>query len=159
MVVDIFVRAIDFVLAPLAIFPPYVTILLVSALITFMIVALNRVIVNKKFIEEIRHRMEQLKENITQAQKENDKENLQKFLNELMHVNNQYMKHTFKTLIVSLIIVSIFLPWLGYKYSGLAINVPFNLPFTGAHIEWLYWYILVSLAAGWILRKLFGATV
>ena len=156
---DFFVGAVNVVLAPLAVFPPTVTILLVSTIITSIIFIMNRLIVNKKFVEDLRMRMEQLKENITQAQKENNKENLQTHMSELMKLNNQYVKHTFKTFIVSAVVVTLFLPWLGWKYSAATVGVPFGLPILGTHIEWLYWYILVSFAIGWVSRKLFGSVV
>ena len=157
MVLEFFIGAVDYVMAPLAIFPPYAAILIVSAMITSIIIIVNRLIVNKKFIDQIRLRMEQLKESITQAQKDNDKENLQKFVNELMQVNGNYMKHSFKMIIASLVIVSIFLPWLGFKYAAASVGIPFSLPFIGEHLTWLYWYVLVSFLVGWLARKLFGA--
>jgi len=106
----------------------------------------------------LKRNMEEIKENLTEAQKEGNKENVNKFLSELMKVNNQYLRHSFKTLIISLLIVSLFLPWLAQKYQGLTVaTLPFNLPFIGSGLNWLYWYIFVSLAVGWLIRKLLGA--
>src|SRR2546422_1335145 len=138
MVLEFFVQAVDFVFGPLTIFPAHITILLVSTLISVIILALNRVVINRKIVDEIRLKMEQLKEDITRAQKEKNSENIQKFMNELLKVNNQYMKHMFKTMVISLVIVSIFLPWLGWKYSASTVAVPFTLPLLGSHIGWLY---------------------
>ena len=66
----------------------------------------------------------------------------------------------FWCLIVSMIVIAIFLPWVQSKYEGFAAvaSLPFNLPFVGSSLNWLYWYILVSLTIGWIVNKLFGAT-
>lgn len=156
MVFDFIGQMIDPVFAPLAVFSPDVTIFIFSAMLTLLILFVNRLLVKKSFIEEIRTKMEQLKEKITQAQKEGNKEELQKFMGELMQTNNQYMKHNFKTLIVSLIVLSLLLPWLSYRYSAVIINIPFSLPFLGSQISWVYWYVLASFAVGWGARKVFG---
>ncbi|NIO19273.1 MAG: DUF106 domain-containing protein [Candidatus Aenigmarchaeota archaeon] len=38
----------------------------------------------------------------------------------------------------------------------LLVKMPFPLPFVGYHLNWLLWYILCTLPATWILRKLMG---
>lgn len=160
MVIETIAAALDLVLTPITIFPMYISVLLVAALITVLIMGLNRLFINRTVIKEIKKRMEEIREQLTQAQKIGDKENTSKFLNELMKTNSQYMKHTFKTLIISLIVISLFLPWLSFKYEGLAVaQLPFALPIIGTSLTWLYWYILVSLSVGWLLRKLLGSEI
>ncbi len=159
MVFDFIGQAIDPLFAPLTILPPVVSIFIFSAMVTVVILVGNRLIINKSFVDEIRKRMEQLKENITQAQKEGNKDNLQKNMNELMQANNKYMMHSFRTLIISLIVIALLLPWLSYRYSTAVINLPLGLPFFGSQISWIYWYVLVSFAVGWGIRKIFGAVI
>ena len=85
---------------------------------------------------------------------------MNRFLNDLMKTNNDYMKQTFKTMIISLVIISLFLPWLANHYAiSQVAKLPFNLPVIGAKMTWIYWYALVSLMAGWVARKIFGAEV
>ncbi|NIO23019.1 MAG: DUF106 domain-containing protein [Candidatus Aenigmarchaeota archaeon] len=38
----------------------------------------------------------------------------------------------------------------------LLIRMPFPLPFFGYHLNWLMWYIICTLPATWIFRKLLG---
>jgi uncharacterized membrane protein (DUF106 family) len=121
---------------------------------------INRLLVNKNLVKEIKTKMEEIKENLNQAQKLGNKEHANKLIDEMMRTNNQYMKLTFKALIVSMIVISLFLPWVGEKYKGLTVALlPFNLPFVGASMEWLYWYIIVSITLGWIANKLLGASL
>lgn len=151
------ISALDFLFLPLTFFQNHISILLISILLTTIIFVINRLFVNKNLVNETKRKMEEIRESLTQAQKEGNKENIEKFLNELMKTNTQYMRQTFKTLIISLIIISFFLPWLNYRYQGLTVAaLPFNLPLIGSSLNWLYWYILISLAVGWVIRKIFG---
>lgn len=145
----------DFVLSPIAAFPPHLAILITSFLVTAMIIGINRLFTKRSVIQEIKNRIEEIRENLTRAQKEGNTENINKFLNEMIKANNEYMKYTFKTLIISIVIATLFLPWLSYKYSGLTVaTLPFSVPLIGSELNWIYWYILASLTIGWILNKL-----
>lgn len=147
----------DVVFSPLNILQNHVSIFLISFALTIVVLILNRIFVNKDLIREIKNKMADIRENLTKAQKEGNKENVEKFLSELMKVNNEYMKHSFKSLMVSLIVLSLFFPWLNYKYAGLTVaTLPFNLPIIGSKLTWLYWYILVSFTIGWVIRKIFN---
>lgn len=159
MVTDIIVKALDVVLGPLSVFQPHVAIVIVSLIITAAIMLLNRLVVNKKAVNEIKEKMEQIREQMTQAQKEDNKENVQKYINEWTSINNSYMKHTFKTMIVSLVVLLLFYSWLGFKFTGLAVGIPFPIPFVGASVDWPIWYVIASLSIGWVSRKLFGAGI
>lgn len=153
MVINVF----NIVFSPLSAFSPIVSLLIVSAFLTTLVLCVNRVVVNRKLIKEIKDRMQQVRDNLTAAQKMGDKENVNKFLAEMMNVNNIYMKQTFKTMIVSLVLIGLFLPWLKYKYGGMVVaTLPFTLPFIGNSLSWVYWYILVSFTIGWVLGKVLG---
>lgn len=157
MVYQQVISALDVILSPLTVFPYHISVLLISVLLTVLILCLNRVFINKDLMKQIKSRMEELRENLTQAQKEGNKENINKYMSEMMKTNSEYMRHSFKVLVISMIVVLIFLPWIKYRYEGLAVaTLPFNLPFVGSSLNWLYWYILVSFAVGWIINKLFG---
>ena len=149
----------DAIFSPITGLPYHVSILLISMMLTLIVLGLNRLLVKQHIVKQIKTKMEEIKENLNRAQKEGNKETVNSLVSEMMKTNNQYMKHTFRSLIVSMVVVSLFLPWVGAKYQGLAVAaLPFNLPFVGSSLEWLYWYILVSLAAGIILNKLLGVT-
>lgn len=102
--------------------------------------------------------MEDIRESLTQAQKDGNKEEVSKFLAEMMKMNSQYMKQTFKALIISMIVLALFLPWLTHTYGGSVVAaLPFSLPLIGSNLTWIYWYILVSVSIGWVVRKLLEA--
>ena len=149
----------DAVFSPITTFPYYVSVLIISVILTLTVLGINRLLINKNIAKEIKTKMEEIKENLNKAQKLGDKENANKLVNEMMKTNNEYMKHSFKALIVSMLVISLILPWVGQKYKGLAVaTLPFNLPFIGHSLEWLWWYVLVSITLGWIANKLFGVS-
>jgi uncharacterized membrane protein (DUF106 family) len=133
---------------------PTLSLLIVSSLITALLVVLTRLLVNKKVVTEIKDKMEEIREQLTVAQKAGDTEQANKHLTDMMNINKDYMRQTFKALVVSLIVVSVLLPFLKSNYEGMtAIKLPFSVPFLGSQITWIYWYILISFAVGWSLRK------
>lgn len=160
MVFEQITGALDLVFLPITVLPSHVAIFIISVAITSIILVLSRVVINRNVVLEIKKRMEEIRENLTKAQKEGRKEDVNKFLNDLMKTNNDYMKQTFKTMIVSLIIISLFLPWFANHYASSQVaKLPFTLPIIGSKMTWIYWYALVSLMAGWVARKIFGSEV
>jgi len=142
--------------APILVFSPLVSVFFISVFLTLLVIGINKLVVNRKLVKEVKDRMEGIREQLTAAQKANNKEDTNKFFAEMMKANNEYMKHTFKALIISLVIISIFLPWVRYKFEGMAVaTMPFEVPMIGATLNWLYWYILVSFAIGWVMNKMF----
>jgi len=151
------VAAMDAALAPLMQFGPMVSLFAVSAVITVGITLLGRLLTNNKAVKELRTKMQELREQMTAAQKTGDKGAVNRLLEQTMLMNNEFMKHSYKSLFVSLLVISIFLPWLRHSYEGLAIaSLPFALPFVGTGLNWVVWYILVSFTIGWVVRKMFG---
>jgi uncharacterized membrane protein (DUF106 family) len=121
------------------------------------VTVLNRLLTNTKAVKELKDKMQEIREQLTAAQKIGDKENTNKFLNEMMNMNNEFMKHSYKSMLVSLVVIAIFLPWMTSKYGGMTVAaLPFDVPFIGSSLNWVLWYVLVSFTIGWVVRKLFG---
>jgi uncharacterized membrane protein (DUF106 family) len=151
------IGVLNIIFSPLSAFSPVVSLLIVSVFLTVLVLGLNRIVTNRKLIKEIKDKMQEIRENLSNAQKMGDKENINKHLAEMMSMNNTYMKQTFKAMIVSLVVLGLFLPWLRYRYEGMVVAaLPFALPFIGSSLSWLYWYILVSFSIGWVLGRFLG---
>lgn len=151
------VKSVDTIFAPLAIFNATTSLFIVSCIITAVIIILNRFTTNRKAIKEIKEKMQNIREQLTAAQKIGDTKSADKFLSEMMNINNEYMKHMYKGLFVSLIVITIFFPWVRYSYGAAAVaSLPFDVPFIGGKLNWILWYILVSFTMGWVIRKLLG---
>lgn len=151
------VKSLDVVFAPLAVFSPATSLFIVSAFITVLVMVLTRLTTNKKAMKEIKEKMQSIREQMTAAQKIGDTTGANKFLAEMMSTNNDYMKQMYKGLFVSLIVISLFLPWLNYTYEAKTVaSLPFDVPFIGRELSWILWYVLVSFTIGWVIRKIFG---
>ncbi len=113
--------------------------------------------VNKKVAKEIKEKLANVKENLTKAQKEGKKDDINKFLNEYMTINNQYLRQTFKVMIVTFVVVIVLFPWAGSRFGGVTVaSLPFFLPLIGNKMGWIAWYVLVSVTGSWLLRKFIG---
>ncbi len=157
---DIFLplnNAFAVVFAPLNIFRPIISLLLLSSFLTILVIVITKFFVNTKLLKEIKDEMEKIREQLTAAQKEGNHELANDHLKKMMEVNSKYMQHSFKAVIISIIVLGLFLPYLKFKYEGLAVaHLPFAVPFIGDSLSWLYWYILVSFMIGWVIRKVIG---
>jgi uncharacterized membrane protein (DUF106 family) len=161
MVFEQLIGVFNAVFFPLFVYQPHISLLIISSFLTVLLLVVNRFTVNKNLVKEIKSKMEEAREHLTTAQKENRTEDASKHMNEMMQANSQYMKVTFKTLIISIVLISLFLPWLRYTYEvtykGVPVaKLPFSLPFIGNDLSWLLWYIFVSFTIGWVIRKLAG---
>jgi uncharacterized membrane protein (DUF106 family) len=153
------IAAINFVLdtifSPVLVLSPLFSLAIVSTVITVLVLAINKIFINTKIMKEVKEKIQEIREQVTAAQKSGNQDEAQKFLNEMMKINSQYMKHSLKAMVISIVVISLFLPWLKYRFEGIPVAyLPFSLPFIGASLDWLLWYILVSLAIGWVIRKL-----
>ncbi len=153
----IMISALNLIFGPVTIFQPHISLAILSVVLTLFVVLVGRLITRKSIIAEIRAKLEDLRVKLAQAQKEGKKDTANQLLGELMKVNSQYMKHSFKMLIISLVVISMFIPWASHTYEGQTVAaLPFAVPFIGSSLSWIYWYVLISFSVGWIIRKLFG---
>lgn len=157
------ISALDVAFAPIIAINPVLSLFIVSTVISLLILGINMLLINKNTVKKIKDSMSELREAMTKAQKLGNTEEATKLMNELMKLNSQYFKKTYKSLVVSLVIVFLFLPWVGFRYAELELGVPFvgysvrsiTIPVLGSEIQaWMVWYILVSFTIGWVLRKL-----
>lgn len=148
---------VDPVFAPLLGLKPHIGLFLFSSVLTAIIYGINKLMVNRKVAKEIKDKLALVKENLTKAQKEGRKDDISKFLSEYMAINNQYLRQTFKVMIVTFLVVIILFPWASSRFSGTIVaELPFALPFIGTTMGWISWYILVSITGSWLLRKFIG---
>ncbi|RLI98046.1 MAG: hypothetical protein DRP00_02870 [Candidatus Aenigmatarchaeota archaeon] len=156
MIVEALISFFDFIFSPFLMLKPHLSLFLVSSLITFLIILINKFCIDKKKVEELKKKMEELRIKVANAQKLGNLEEANKFLNELLKTNTEHLRQSLKALLLTLVLISLVFPWIKYRYGGMSINLPFNLPLIGSSFSWFIWYALVSFTVGWILRKLLG---
>jgi uncharacterized membrane protein (DUF106 family) len=117
---------------------------------------LNRLIVKRQVLEEIKARMVEIRENLNLAQQAKNMEAIEKWMKEFVSVNNKYVKLTAKSMIITAAVSIIVLALIGSKYSGNVVRLPFEIPCLGSALSGVYWYVFVSVIVGWLINKLLG---
>ncbi|MGC8812507.1 MAG: EMC3/TMCO1 family protein [Candidatus Aenigmatarchaeota archaeon] len=136
---------------------PHILLLLISSAITIFLFFLNRLLVKRDVLKEIKTRTIEIRESLTKAQASGNTEEINKYLNELLKVNSEYMRQNLKVLIVSTIVILAVLPFINNAFSTMAIILPFEIPLIGSKINWSIWYVLVSFSVGWAVKRLLEA--
>lgn len=136
---------------------PHILLLIISSLITVFLFFLNRILVKRDLLKEIKTRMIEIRENLAKAQASGNNEEMNRYLSELLKVNSEYMRQNLKVLIVSMIVIIAVLPFISNVFSSMVISIPFEIPFIGSKINWSIWYILVSFSVGWAMKRLLEA--
>jgi len=148
---------VDPIFSPLLALKPHIGLFFFSLILTTVIYGINKLMINRKAAKEIKDKLAAVKENLTKAQKEGKKDEINKFLSEYMAINNKYLRQTFKVMIVTFIVVIVLFPWANTRFSGVTVaSLPFALPILGTNMGWIAWYILVSITGSWLLRKFIG---
>lgn len=150
------------VFSPLLLLKPHMALALFSLLLTAVIYAINKIVMNPKVTKEIKEKLATLKEGLAMAQKEGRKDDIKRILDEYMAVNSKYSKQIFKSLIISTIALFLFFPWAKTTFEGMivvthpVISFFQTVPLIKLIPNWIMWYILVSITTSWLLRKFIG---
>jgi len=151
------ISVLNLVFSPLTLFSPTVSLLIVAFIITMAIILINRFFINKDAMKELKGKMEQMRGELIKYQKDGNSEKTTEILNEMTKTNLVYMRHTFKALAVSMVVLILFLPWMQTAYKDVTVaKLPLAVPYIGSSLNWFAWYFVVSLAIGWVVRKLMG---
>jgi len=146
---------LDAIFGPILGLQPFIAEIIISAIITFIITLSYRFLMNQEKLKEIKSKQKENQERIKELQKTNPKE-ANDLLNSTMTLSRHQLGLTIKPMLLTLIIVSIVLPWMGHAFPGIIVKLPFYLPYFENDFGWLMWYIIISVPLGQILRKLVG---
>ena len=153
---------LDVAFAPVLKLPVLSSVAIISSLITAGITLINRKFTDVKASKDIKKKIDSERAKMLEAQKEEDKEKMDKHMKKMMDINSEYMKMMTKPMMIS-ILVSAFLlififPWLNAVYAGQLVGTfPAFLPLIGGKtISWIVWYIVCSLVVSIALRKVLG---
>lgn len=152
-----FAKLLNPLFSPLLILPPIISISVIAFLVTVLILLVNRIFIKKNVVSEFKAKIENLREQLITFQKEGNMEKIKEIMNEITKENVAYMKQMVKVLLISIFVMMIFLPWVQYNYKDVTVaKLPLAMPYMGSNLNWFVWYFLVSVAIGWILKKLLG---
>lgn len=150
-------KILDLIFWPLTLLPPIVSIFLLASIIVVLVVLINRIFINKNLVKEVREKMNVLREEFLELQKKGDMEKAKKVLDEITKQNLNYMKHSLKAILVSMVAIGLIVPWIQHTYKDVTVaRLPFVLPYVGSKLNWFLWYLIVSFAISWIITRLVG---
>ena len=127
--------------------------ILASVAITLVITIIYKFLANQNEMKQLKISMKEKQAKIKELQKTNPQE-ANKMLNEVMALSSKQMRMNMKPMLLTLIVVSIALPWFGQAFPGAVVKLPFTLPYFENDFGWLAWYIIVSIPLGILFRKL-----
>jgi len=132
---------------------PALSLFIFSSLLALLITIINRLAMGKDFLDNVKRRMEELREGMLEAQRKGEKEKVEKLMEDMLKVNTEYMKKSLKPLLISSVLILLFFPLLQQRYTGKMISLPVSIPLFGGSVNWYIWYFMVSLAISWMIRK------
>jgi len=151
------IAVLNVIFSPLTIFSPIVSVMLIAFLITVLVILINRFFVDRNAMKELKAKIEKMREELISYQKGGDSQKANEMLLKISETNMDYMKHTFKALVISIIVIILILPWAQAKYQDITVaKLPFAIPFIGSNLNWFLWYFIASLSIGWVIKKLMG---
>jgi len=134
---------------------PLVSIIVFSAVITFILTWAYKKLINYPRYKELNDRQKALRKEMKGLK---DTDRLTKIQTEMMELSMESLKMTFKPMIITFLPLLIVYALLGKAYIGASVgNIIYwgaNLPIVHTGGGWLFCYILFSLIFNIIFRKL-----
>ncbi|MEM5813370.1 MAG: EMC3/TMCO1 family protein [Candidatus Aenigmatarchaeota archaeon] len=131
-----------------------IIIFLVSFLTSFITTIIYKFSIDQSKAKDIKTNIKVLSEKAKEKQKSGDKEELNKILQEIMKLNSEFTRMTFKPMIISLFPALIFLFLLKSICNGKEFFLPVSLPYIGSSSSWLLIYIIFSIVFTIFTRRL-----
>ena len=148
------VSSMDVVFSPLFSLPPILSVIFFSALLSAITLGLTKLLTKKEVMKEMKEKMKALNDTMKRAQKEGNKDLMDQSTKELFSMNGSYMKESMKLMVASLGVGIVFLMYMSAKYVGE--NAIVSLPLFGISLNWVYWYVITSMAITLVMRKVTG---
>ncbi len=156
MVFEFIYGIFDGIFAPITSVSPVATVATVATGIALFLTALNKLMVDQNKIKMIRQEMKRLQAEMKKAQDAGDDKKMKKMLGTNLDLTHQQFSLTMRPLMASMVFVMLILPWLRHSFADLSVALPIGLPLVGNAVGWLGLYIIVSMPATVVFRKVMG---
>jgi uncharacterized membrane protein (DUF106 family) len=156
-ILSLYIKILDSFLFPLLLIKPVLAISIISIIFSLFSIGISLLTVDKERMRKIKEKMSSLQEKMKIAQKEMNKEALIKIFEETIKVNFQMFRLKSKSILTILFLTIFIFPWLDFHFKGVSVaKLPFSIPIIGSDINWILWYIFVSLTINYIAQKILG---
>ncbi len=139
---------------------PFISILLISAVLTFLLTWVYKKTINHRRYKEINERQKVLRNEMKQTK---DMKKLNEIQNETMSLSMESLKLSFKPMLITFLPVLIIFSLLKQVYSSAVIGVGnsgniiswgTNLPLIGTGAGWFLCYFVLSFVFSMVFRKI-----
>ncbi|MBU5678409.1 MAG: EMC3/TMCO1 family protein [Candidatus Aenigmatarchaeota archaeon] len=131
-----------------------IIIFLLSFLTSLITTLIYKFTIDQNKARAIKTNIKILSEKAKEKQKSNDKEEFNKILQEIMKLNSEFTRMTFKPMIISLFPALLILFFLKSICNGKEFYLPISLPYIGNSYGWLLFYIIFSIVFTIFTRRL-----
>ncbi len=104
-------------------FPPALSVVLFSLMISIIINIFYKILVNQNHAKQIKARVKEVQSQSKEARKSGDMKRSSELMSEAMKENSKMMRLTMKPMIVSMVIVIIFLPLIAELYNDVPVAI------------------------------------
>ncbi|MCA9485323.1 MAG: DUF106 domain-containing protein [Nanoarchaeota archaeon] len=123
---------------------PHASIIILAALVTLFITAVNYFIMDKEKMRELKSRQKELNKQMKEHQKAGNHEKVKEWTGEIMPMTMEMMKHSFKPMIITFIPIIIFFSFIRSTFAE-----------TTLAATWFWWYLGTAMISSILFRKLF----
>lgn len=134
---------------------PALEVFIIAVLVSFLLTLPYKFLVDQKKMREHKEKVKEMQKRIKEAQK-TDQKRANELMTEMLGLSNKQMMTNFKPMIPGMILVILFLPWVAATFTGPVALLPFSLYYFGNDFGWLVWYMIASLPATYMFRKMLG---
>lgn len=124
--VEILYNLIETIYAPLIEIGPLYAITGISITISLILSLAYKFLVNQSKVKYIRTELKELKTKMNAAKKKGSEKELKTLFNKSLKLNNQQLMLNMKPLLASMVLISLFLPWLGHAYGDINVKIEDN---------------------------------
>ncbi len=131
-------------------------IFIIAFLVSILINIITAYTMDLKKMRSMKEKLKKLQEQMKEAHKSKNTKKLQKLQMEMLSIQREMFKQSFKPMLISFLPIIAILSWLSWKIPKniSIVELPFNLPIFGNNLGWFGWYIFVSIAVSPIIKKI-----
>ncbi|QQG39247.1 MAG: DUF106 domain-containing protein [Candidatus Woesearchaeota archaeon] len=125
---------------------PLFGLIVISVILTFLVTLAYKYLTNQTLMKDLKDKLKDYQKQMKESK--HDQPKMMEIQKQAMELNMKYMLQSFKPTIYTLLPLILIFNWLRLVYQGIDLNFLWFIH------NWIWVYILISIAASMLLRKL-----
>ena len=146
------------VFGPIVSLPFPLAVAAMTAAIVFVITIFYKKMIDQSAARLIKQEMSDVKARVKELQKTNPEEANKESM-KMLAASNKQMKLAMKPMLPTMIFVLLLLPWMSTVFHGYTVALPVSLPLVGNSMDWLVWYIVLSIPMNMLFKRAMGVEI